>query len=109
MRRSSMGAIAALFVVLVLAISAAAGQAATRTVYAGDSGVPGVPAHVDPNAFFRSLVTIHVGDTVRWKFRGFHDVAFLGGGAKPGLVIPNLTSPVTGSSDAAGTPYWFNG
>lgn len=109
MHKSSRGAIAALFTVVVFAVSATAGQAATRTVYAGGSGVHGVPSHVDPNAFLRSLVTIHVGDTVQWKFRGFHDVAFLGGGKKPPLVIPNLTSPVAGMSDAAGAPYWFNG
>jgi plastocyanin len=108
MKRRSLGACAALAVTASLTLLAATGQAATRTVYAGNSGVPGVPANVDPNAFFRSQVTIHVGDTVQWKFRGFHDIAFLGGGKKPGLILP-ATSMVTGLTDAAGAPYWFNG
>jgi len=71
--------------------------------------VPGVPSGVDPNAFFRSKITVHQGDTVEWKFRGFHDIAFLGGKKKPDLIVPNLAQLVSGANDAAGSPYWFNG
>ncbi len=35
------------------------------------------------NAFFPQAIEIGVGDTVTWTFEGFHNVAFLGGGAAP--------------------------
>ena len=35
------------------------------------------------NAFFPRAVEIGVGDTITWTFEGFHNVAFLSGGAAP--------------------------
>src|SRR6185437_2730844 len=35
------------------------------------------------NAFFPKAIEIGVGDTITWQFEGFHNVAFLGGGATP--------------------------
>jgi plastocyanin len=35
------------------------------------------------NAFFPQTIEIGVGDTVTWTFEGFHNVAFLSGGAAP--------------------------
>src|SRR6266404_2868620 len=35
------------------------------------------------NAFFPRAIEIGVGDAVTWNFEGFHNVAFLGGGAAP--------------------------
>jgi plastocyanin len=47
---------------------------------------------------------------VRWRINGFHSVTFLPSGEDPpGLVVPQPTNPVTGSNDAAGAPFWFNG
>jgi plastocyanin len=63
----------------------------------------------DADAFFPSSVKIHVGDSVKFLERGFHTVDFpqRGEGALP-LVIPTGTK-VSGSNDAGGTPFWFNG
>ncbi len=40
------------------------------------------------NAFFPQAIDIGVGDTVTWTFEGFHNVAFLGGGAAPPFAVP---------------------
>ena len=40
------------------------------------------------NAFFPQAIEIGVGDTVTWTFEGFHNVAFLGGGAAPPFAVP---------------------
>jgi plastocyanin len=40
------------------------------------------------NGFFPQTIEIGVGDTVTWTFEGFHDVAFLGGGAAPPFGVP---------------------
>lgn len=40
------------------------------------------------NAFFPQAIEIGVGDTVTWIFEGFHNVAFLGGGATPPFAAP---------------------
>jgi plastocyanin len=96
--------------VLVLAIPASA-SAATRTV---DMGTPPSASKAigktgsDVNAFFPSTTTIHVGDSVRYRPVGFHnlDLPKKGGGVTP-LLAPAGT--ISGLTDAAGAPYWFNG
>jgi len=40
------------------------------------------------NAFYPRTIEIGVGDTVTWTFEGFHNVAFLSGGAAPPLGVP---------------------
>lgn len=40
------------------------------------------------NAFFPQTIEIGVGDTVTWTFEGFHDIAFLSGGAAPPFAVP---------------------
>jgi plastocyanin len=40
------------------------------------------------NAFFPQAIEVGVGDTVTWVFEGFHNVAFLGGGAVPPFAVP---------------------
>jgi len=40
------------------------------------------------NAFFPRAIEIGVGDTVTWTFEGFHNVAFLSGGAAPPFGVP---------------------
>jgi len=39
------------------------------------------------NAFFPQSIEIGVGDAVTWTFEGFHNVAFLGGGAAPSFSV----------------------
>jgi plastocyanin len=62
----------------------------------------------DINAFFRTKTTIHVGDTVSFKFRGFHDVDLPG---KAGTALPIIVpgSTLATGNDAAGNPFWFSG
>lgn len=116
---------------LVLAVGAlgvamaapAVAQAKTVTVYTGPPPniAKLVPASAgisksfnakynpDVNAFFPQKVTIHAGDTVSFV-RGmmFHtiDIPPAGGSDLP-LLVPGAM--VTGVSDAAGNPFWFNG
>jgi plastocyanin len=40
------------------------------------------------NAFFPQAIEIAVGDSVRWTFEGFHNVAFLGGSDAPPFSVP---------------------
>jgi plastocyanin len=40
------------------------------------------------NAFFPQTIEIGVGDTINWVFEGFHNVAFLSGGAVPPFGVP---------------------
>lgn len=62
----------------------------------------------DINAFFRTRTTIHVGDTVSFKFRGFHTVDLPGKAGTPlPLIVPGTT--IATGNDAAGNPFWFSG
>jgi plastocyanin len=104
---------AASAVAAALAVPAAAG-AATKTVQAGPFGKDAQQAFQqavgDANQFLRRTVTIHKGDTVKWKMNGFHTVTFVPGGVEaPALILPDPANPVTGILDAANVPFWFNG
>jgi plastocyanin len=91
------------------ALSPAVAGAATRNAFAGgDEVVQNAPDQFSPNAFLRKTMTVHVGDTVRWQFRGFHTVTFpVRGEDPPGFITPGQDR-VTGVTDAAGQPLWFN-
>jgi plastocyanin len=101
----------ALGVTLLLSAPAVA-QAAERTV---DMGVPREAQRQfqnrlsDVNDFFPHGVTIHVNDTVRFVPSGFHTVNLpaRGGGKLP--IITSTGQKVSGSVDAAGVPFFFNG
>jgi plastocyanin len=101
----------ALATTLVLAIPIAA-QAATKSV---DMGVPRAAQKAlqttasDVNDFFPHQVTIHVGDTVRFRPSGFHTVDLPGRRTRKLPVFAPQTQPIAGSVDAAGAPFWFNG
>jgi plastocyanin len=88
-----------------------AAQAATKTV---DMGVPLTKQKqfntiaTDVNDFFPHGVTIHVGDSVKFVPTGFHDVDLPAKGKKP-VALLATGDPVSGSVDAAGSPFWFNG
>lgn len=43
---------------------------------------------IETNAFLPSTLTIATGDTVSWRFAGFHTVTFLAGDPLPALIIP---------------------
>jgi plastocyanin len=105
-------AVVALALVAALAVPAAAGVA-NKTVQAGPFGSAQKDfqdAFGDANQFFRRTVTIHRGDSVRWKINGFHNVAFVQGGVEaPELIVPDTANLITGAVDAAGAPFWFNG
>jgi plastocyanin len=52
----------------ITALVPAAAQGATRNAFAGPPvKVKGLPAGADTNAFYRQKLTVHVGDTVKWK------------------------------------------
>lgn len=90
-------------------------QAATKVVYAGAAGSGGgVFTQTSPaelNTFSQKTVTIHVGDKVKWIFNGFHTVTFpqRGGGDIPFAIPDPAGVKVTGVTDAANNPFWFNG
>ena len=105
---------------IVLAASAAASLAAapagaaTRVAEAGPYGKAAqeafARASAEANAYFRRVTTIRRGDTVRWDINGFHTVTFTPrGDARPSLIVPDPATPVSGATDAAGAPFWFNG
>lgn len=98
----------------LMLVGAGNAQAATKTVFAGPAGAAGgifAPhSPAEPNQFSQQVVTIHVGDSVRWVLHGFHTVTF----PKPGtgdvpFVAPNPLTTYSGFTDAAGLPFWFNG
>ena len=62
----------------------------------------------DANAFFPSAITIHAGDSVKFVPTGFHNVDLPAKGAKPAALLMTGAT-VSGSLDAAGSPFWFNG
>jgi plastocyanin len=105
----SRAAILAAFV--VFAIPATAG-AASKTVGAGPplaKPPAGVPQYSDATQFFRTTTTIHVGDSVKWKFYGFHTVYFPKKGAKNASLIAADPTKKYNDTDPAGNPFWFNG
>jgi plastocyanin len=107
--------LAGLAVAAALVVPGVAG-AATKTVQAGPFGpqakqfVEGELPIGDANQFFRRTVTIHRGDSVRWKINGFHNVMFVQGGVEePPLIVPDMANPVADVRDAGGALFWFNG
>ena len=94
-------------------LAPAAAQAATKPVYAGtppNGALKGVPPTTLDNAFYPSTIKVHVGDSVDYKFVGFHNVFFPPKGkAAPGFALINPAAPVSGAKDAGGADMWFNG
>lgn len=98
----------------VVALAApVAANASTKVVYMG-------PAPKDENAlnkygadvddYFPHGITIHAGDRVKFLPVNFHTVDFPKKGQKGPLPFAAPTgSNVSGSSDAAGNAFWFNG
>jgi plastocyanin len=81
-------------------------------VYAGPNlqgpPPPGTPKQADALFFYPKVVTVHVGDTVTWQFRGFHTTTFPGGKRPYPFIVPGGgKQPVV--KDAAGQPFWWAG
>src|ERR671924_319923 len=85
-------------------------RGAPLTVYAGPNVSPptGIK-QADALTFFPSQVTIRVGQTITWQFRGFHTVTFPGTMTNPPFITPQTGSPQPTVSDAAGKPFWWSG
>jgi plastocyanin len=62
----------------------------------------------DVNDFFPHGITIRAGDKVKFAPTGFHSLDIPAKGAKPLSLIAQGPA-ISGVSDAAGTPFWFNG
>jgi plastocyanin len=108
-RRGALGTIAG----LVAFAAPAVAQAATKTVYMGPPPTKAVTAiqHAgsDANDFFPRGITVHVGDSVKFIDVGFHTLDLPPTGGQPANLFAPTGQKVSGSQDAAGQPFWFNG
>ena len=104
-------------VVAALAVTGAASPArqahaaTTYTVYLGEFAPPPASLRKIPggiNQFLPAKVTIAAGDSVTFSSAGFHTVTY---NPKPiPLIVPDpAKGTYTGLSDAAGTPFYFDG
>jgi plastocyanin len=75
-------------------------------------GANGATLQADPIDYFPHTVTIHVGDSVKFRPTAFHNIdipALKKGKQQKPLTLLELGPTVTGDNDAAGQPFWFNG
>jgi plastocyanin len=103
------GLIGAVGVAIALPVSA---NAATRTVTMGTAGKNAKKLQQlgsDVNDFFPHSTTVHVGDKVKFLPTGFHTVEFPAKGQDPAPLAAPTGKLISGSNDAAGQPFWFNG
>jgi plastocyanin len=87
-------------------------EAKTKTVNMGippASGKAFEPLGTDVNDFFPHGITINKGDKVKFLAVGFHSFDFPARGGAPLPLISPTGEKVSGSNDAAGQPFWFNG
>ena len=97
---------------LIACASASSAFGATKTVDVGGHGFRGAPANLQALAFLRSVVSVHVGDSVNFHILGglIHTATFVPGGQSiPSFAIGDPAHPVSGLTDAKGMPFWFNG
>jgi plastocyanin len=108
-RAGAMATVAALAAFSAPAVA----QAATKTVYMGPPPTKAVVAlqhqALDANDFFPRGTTVHVGDSVKFIDLGFHSLDLIAKGGQPTPAFAPLPQTVSGSNDAAGQPFWFNG
>jgi plastocyanin len=75
-------------------------------------GANGAPLKADAIDFFPHTVTIHVGDSVKFRPTAFHQIdipAVKHGKQQKPLQLLEIGAIVQGDNDAAGQPFWFNG
>ncbi len=83
--------VSALAGALLLIPSPAPGRLGARRARAAQTWevAAGAPVEgVEVNAFLPRTLTVSVGDTVMWRFLGFHTVTFLGNNPPPDLFVP---------------------
>ncbi len=106
MKRLALFMLLAMVGMTVAGFATPASAARTWTVIAGGGNKDFA---VVSNAFHPGSVEVAVGDTVRWRFQGFHNVAFTGGQQPPNLEIeeggnhyinPQVLFPAGGKSYA---------
>ena len=105
-------AVALAAVIGAFALTAAAAQAASWQVAAGEQARPpaGTPKMTTLDAFFPSKLVINAGDSVTFSSAGFHTVTYTAGKAPAPLFVPDpAKGTYTGIDDAAGSPFYFNG
>ncbi len=103
---------ATLLAVLVLAAVPIAAQATTKTTAAGPAlkkAPPGTPPYADVPQFFPTRTVVRMGDSVRWKFYGFHSIYFPKRGGKNASLVAVDASRQYAELDPAGAGFWFNG
>lgn len=97
---------------LAALVAPAAASAATKITTVGPplkQPPPGVPKYSDATQFYPKTTTVRVGDTVDWKFFGFHSVYFpKKGGGNASFVRADPTLKYN-DKDPAGNPFYFNG
>ena len=87
-------------------------SAATKTVDVGGHGFKGAPQNLQALAFLRGTVSVHVGDTVKFRIKGglIHTVTFVPSGQRaPRFDALDSAHPLAGVTGADGVPFWFNG
>jgi len=75
-------------------------------------GANGAPLKADAIDFFPHTVTIHVGDSVKFRPTAFHQIdipPLKNGKQQKPLQLLQIGAIVSGDNDAAGQPFWFNG
>ncbi|MDX6646319.1 MAG: hypothetical protein QOK40_2046 [Miltoncostaeaceae bacterium] len=63
--------------------------------------------NADLQSYYPTRTTIHVGDSVKFVFQGFHTVTFPANKRVPPILPSRTTNPAT--NDAAGAPFWWGG
>src|SRR5260370_24980756 len=89
------------------ASSATAKGKAPITIFAGPNLAgpqAGVSKQADALAFFPSEVTIRVGQSLTWQFRGFHTVTFPGATQSPPFIVPQAGAVQPAPHHARGGP-----
>jgi plastocyanin len=98
-----LGAVAALLVaVTAVRIRPDAGTAYAADTWQVQAGGDIAAESITGNGFFPNFLTIRVGDTVQWNFRGFHTVTFNAGRPPLDLIVPG-----PGPGDLAFGPALF--
>src|SRR5258708_19429621 len=90
------------------ASSSTAKARAPITIFAGPNLAgpqAGVSKQADALAFFPSEVTIRVGQSLTWQFRGFHTVPFSGATQSPPFIVPQPASPHPPPTTPPGSPF----
>lgn len=103
-------------VALVVGISPAGAQAATKTVFMGAAPPTATVAQMkafesasaEAMDFYPRTVTIRRGDLVAFEPRGFHTVDMPGPGGNPAPFLTPGDKKAGTVLDAAGAPFWFS-